>query len=590
MPNWRRLVAEGSSGKLASFMPILSPLLWTTAGTGVGPDLHRVLDFQEVDPKSGQKVPISGLSRAVPAVWNLASAAGRKVGVVGWWATYPAEEVNGFFVSDHASPILFEKLPLSGVAYPANLEPGVTQVVARDGAVGAAELGEFVDMPQAEIEQALASGSGMENPVVALARILASTRVYQRVARDLYDREHPDLMALYFEGTDEMGHVFASYVAPRLECVSEDDFRRYTRAVDVYYARIDAILGQWMRRAEEDGATLIVHSDHGFRWGADRPCERSSLNWSTAAFWHRPDGVYAFWGKGVRKDASRGQASLFDVAPTVLALLDLPADVRMNGRPMTAAFDRLPAPARKDLFGGTQVRRVAAAAMSSEQASEYTKKLMALGYLSGSEARPLAPAGGDRPGLTEGAWNNLGLYDREVRKDFAAARAAFEKSLELRPDYHSPMFNLGVLYRNEKQYAKGEDWLFKSLAAGHADPEGTIENWARVLQIEGATAPERHVLERGVAQYPSSERLARDLSLARFRARDCPGAEAALAALGPTTNDPDTLNALALARTCLGRRDEAISLFERSLAIKPGQQGVIHSLRMLRGETAPPGS
>ena len=31
-------------------------------------------------------------------------------------------------------------------------------------------------------------------------------------------------------------------------------------------------LGQWMRRAEEDGATLIVNSDHGFKWG-----ERSVL-------------------------------------------------------------------------------------------------------------------------------------------------------------------------------------------------------------------------------------------------------------------------------------------------------------------------
>ncbi len=590
MPNWKRLVAEGSAGKLSSFMPILSPIMWTTAATGVGPDVHRVLDFQEVDPKTGQKVPISGRSRAVPAVWNLASAAGRRVGVVGWWATHPAEEVDGFFVSDHASPILFEKLPLSGVAYPASLEAGVAQVVARDGPVGAGELAPFLDMSQAEIADALSSAAGMENPVVALARIIGATRVYQRIGRDLYDRNHPDLMALYFEGTDEVGHVFASFVAPRMSCVSEDDFRRYSRAVDVYYGLIDRILGQWMRRANEDGATLIVHSDHGFRWGADRPCERSSLNWSTAAFWHRLDGVYAFWGKGVRKGGERGRASLFDVAPTVLALLDLPMDVRMTGRPIAAAFERLPEPARKDLFAGVTVRRMAAEPMSAEQASEYTKKLLALGYLSGSEARPLAPVGGDAPGLTEGAWNNLGLFEREVRKDSARARASFEKSLELRPDYHSPMFNLAVLYRNEKQFEKAEDWLFRSLAAGHADPEGTVENWAMLYRTDRAVGPEKHLLERAARQYPGSERIARELSLARFRAKDCTGADAALATVASTTNDPDTLNALALFRTCLGRREEAIVLFERSLAVKPGQPGVIHSLGMLRGDKSPPGS
>ena len=119
MPNWTRLVAEGYSSRLKSFMPLLSPIIWNTVVTGVGPDLHRVLDFQEVDPKTGQKVPISGFSRAVPAIWNVASAAGKTVGVVGWWASHPAEEVNGVFISDHASPILYGKLSLSGVAYPA---------------------------------------------------------------------------------------------------------------------------------------------------------------------------------------------------------------------------------------------------------------------------------------------------------------------------------------------------------------------------------------------------------------------------------------------------------------------------------------
>ncbi|HEU5250293.1 MAG TPA: alkaline phosphatase family protein, partial [Thermoanaerobaculia bacterium] len=76
MPNWKRLTSEGWSGRLASFYPLLSPILWTSAATGVPPDVHRVLDFQEVDPATGRKVPISGASRAVPAVWNLASAAG----------------------------------------------------------------------------------------------------------------------------------------------------------------------------------------------------------------------------------------------------------------------------------------------------------------------------------------------------------------------------------------------------------------------------------------------------------------------------------------------------------------------------------
>jgi len=50
-----------------------------------------------------------------------------------------------------------------------------------------------------------------------------------------------------------------------------------------------------------------------------------------------------------------------------------------------------------------------------------------------------------------------------------------------------------------------------------------------------------------------------------------------------TTQNPDTLNALALFDTCLGRKDEAVALFRKSLALKPGQSGVIESLNLLQG-------
>ena len=289
MPNWKRLVAEGYSARLESFLPVLSPIVWTTLATGVGPDVHRVLDFQEVDPATGQKVPISGRSRAVPAIWNVASASGLTVGVVGWWATHPAEEVKGFFVSDRASPILFEATTKPGVAFPASLAAGVEQIAAREGAVTDEELTRFVDMPAGEIAAERAGGQ-LSNPLVALARTIAATRVQSRIARELYDRNLPDLTMLYLEGTDVIGHLFAADVPPRMGCVPDAEFARYKGTVDEYYALVDRLIGQWMRRAQEDGATLIVNSDHGFKWGDDRSCERGSLNPGTAAFWHRLDG------------------------------------------------------------------------------------------------------------------------------------------------------------------------------------------------------------------------------------------------------------------------------------------------------------
>jgi len=584
MPNWKRLTERGYSAKLKSVMPILSPIVWTTIATGTSPDVHRVLDFQEVDPASGQKLPISGLSRAVPAVWNVASASGTSVGVVGWWATHPAEEVSGFFVSDRASPIMFEGMPRAGVAYPSSLAPGVEQVLARDGAVSSAELARSIEAPEADIEKSRETGH-LDNPYVALARIVGSTRVYHRIARDLYDKNLPSLMVVYFEGTDAVGHVFAPYVPPKMTCVSEEDFARYRRVVDEYYALMDRVLGQWMRRADEDGATLIVNSDHGFKWGAERPCERSSLNPNTAAFWHRIDGVFAAYGARVKPSSERGSASVLDLAPTVAALIGLPMDNRETGTVLRGAFPGLGAPPRKDL-ASVPVRRVAASTLSEKDASEYAKGLRALGYLSGGEPEKLTASGGDRPGVTEGGWNNLGVYLRENTKDSRGAEAAFEKALALRPGYPSPQFNLAVLYRQRGDDRKALDWLFRSLEAGHADPEGTVVRWAGEYRQNRKRGPAGQVLERGRKAYPASERIARDLALFRFEDKDCPGALEAVAPFEATSHEPETLNALGLFQTCLGRRDAALALFHKSLEIQPNQPAVVQSIQLI--EKAPP--
>ena len=191
--------------------------------------------------------------------------------------------------------------------------------------------------------------------------------------------------------------------------------------------------------------------------------------------------------------------------------------------------------------------------------------------------------------MTEGAWNNLGLYERETVGDLKAAREAFEKALALRPDYHSPMFNLAILYRQQRDFVRARDWLFKSFAAGHADPEGTLLGWVNWYEEHGSAAEVVPLLEKAAAESPQNELFARSLGLSRFRRKDCPGAFEAVAPFEQKTSDPNTLNALALFETCLGRRQDAILLLEKSLSIKPDQPGAIQSLNILKGGPVPKG-
>jgi tetratricopeptide (TPR) repeat protein len=190
--------------------------------------------------------------------------------------------------------------------------------------------------------------------------------------------------------------------------------------------------------------------------------------------------------------------------------------------------------------------------------------------------------------MTEGAWNNLGLYYRETVRNLSAAKEAFEKSLALSPEYHSPMFNLAILYRSEGDDQRAREWLFRSLNAGHAEPERTLASWIEWYDDKrpNGAVP---LLEEAVKRYPANEAFARVLAIARFKRRDCSGGYALLTPFEAKTSDPNTLNALALFQTCLGRRQEAIALLERSLAIKPDQPGAVKSLNVLKQGYPPKG-
>ena len=100
MPNVKSLVDHGAYGPLRSYDPMISPLLWTTIVTGVGPDAHGVADFQAIDEATGRRVPITSRFRKVKAAWDILSESGKSSGFVAWWASYPAEKVNGFQVSN----------------------------------------------------------------------------------------------------------------------------------------------------------------------------------------------------------------------------------------------------------------------------------------------------------------------------------------------------------------------------------------------------------------------------------------------------------------------------------------------------------
>ena len=81
LPTFARLEQLGRTGIMLSTPPLVSPMIWTTIATGVEPENHGVLDFM-VDLPDGRQAPVGSSQRLAPAIWNMFSAAGRRVAVV----------------------------------------------------------------------------------------------------------------------------------------------------------------------------------------------------------------------------------------------------------------------------------------------------------------------------------------------------------------------------------------------------------------------------------------------------------------------------------------------------------------------------
>jgi tetratricopeptide (TPR) repeat protein len=151
-----------------------------------------------------------------------------------------------------------------------------------------------------------------------------------------------------------------------------------------------------MDAADED-TTLLLVSDHGFKWGEFRRQDASDFHAKTGAMWHRPYGVFYAWGNGVAPGVRVAGADVYDIAPTVLAAMGYPAPEDMPGRVLTEVFEGgLAHETVKTYFGETRREKLIDEEMNAksrkqeltpEQEAEL-ERMRAIGYISGDRNDP----------------------------------------------------------------------------------------------------------------------------------------------------------------------------------------------------------
>jgi Tfp pilus assembly protein PilF len=569
MPNLRRLVTEGAGGVLETEHPPLSPIVWTTMMTGVGPLDHGILDFTRFNPLTHEKEPITSDERRAPAVWNMVTSGGKSVAVFGLWSTYAAEPVHGVNVSDRLFTFLYSETGRPpGTVYPPTREEWAGRgVSAAEESVGAHMRRYLPSLTDAEFAELAKSKNPYGEPPAAIHRILEETEIYRRLAHDLLATRVPDLSIIYFQGTDTVGHVFAPFAPPKQAAVSQEEYDRYHEVPERYFGEIDAILGELMTVAARAGARIMIASDHGFHWKEGRPTQISSTNSATAAKWHRKEGIYVLQGPGIAAAPGHPfRGGVRQVAATLLSLSGMPAPANglmpLPGAPPPAApvdyprwFKRADPPP---------------AAPVMRNSGEELAKLRALGYIGSNESeRSAIPQNDTR---TAGWYNNAGLVLRDQHR-IDDAIAAFERAHAIDPKYASAMWNESeTLFDANRDLDRADALLVDALKSGLGDATKFAIGRAIVYQRSGRADRAGRLLDQAIAASPQDGELRLFRGRTRMERHDCAAAlDDFRVATATRPNDPLAFASEGIARMCLGDVAGARESFRRSLQLDPNQ-------------------
>lgn len=435
LPTIAAMMEEGNFGALSTMKPTLSPIIWTTIATGRPMEDHGILGFSKEVPLAERRPNMTvqdvelydNSDRKTKAIWNIASDAGKKVGVIGWWMTYPAEPINGLMVSQTNAN---EDLQIQygtkiwkggfrpntpGQVYPEAIEPRIVRQ--------ADEVGETLE---ADLEAIFGS---FPHPLSPLGqRLWDNTRwsfksdaTYLRIALDaMQDSGEPyDLMCVYLGGPDVAGHRFWRYYEPEVfdDKPGPTEMDNLGDVIEDYYRWTDTALGQLREAAGPDARVLIV-ADHGMhavnqqnRFDPDEiPMYVNSGHHMTA-----PPGVFLAAGPdlvdgpttdatSVRRAELANAGSVFDVAGTVLTLLNLPIGQNFQGGIHKSAIEptfleRFPAasvPTHDDqaFLDGRKSLETLAGGLDT---TAVLQRLGELGYLGEHGAEEQAREGGNAP-------------------------------------------------------------------------------------------------------------------------------------------------------------------------------------------------
>jgi len=575
LPNIKALALGGTTASMQTIQPTVSPMVWTTVATGLTPDRHGIIDFND----RAHNTPVDSYSRRVPALWDIADSFGRPAFVTGWWSAWPPTAPNSTFYDVPVEQI-------TNAVYPATLAERAASLAVQPDTVGYDQVRRFLNISDAEWNNAVNSKDASD-PINIFRSILAKTWNDHRVALNLYNdaRQHgqdPTLVMVSYEGTDAVNHLFSPYHPPYREGISQENYRKYWPAVSNYYAEVDRLIGEWMSVLPRD-TTVMIMSSYGFRWGKTRP--RTTPTGGAALSDHRNPGMFLAYGPHVAPNRGAHPMSVYDVAPTVLALLGLPQSAEMPGQVAQWAFkDVAPITSVHVVSYGEFVNNKPIASSAGLTEAPYAQQLQAIGHLN-DPSRSMTPVLEDQSDtgqqaaapLTPERWgmyayyNNLGI-DLRGKGKMSDAVDAFDRAIDINPGRATPHLNEAMTLFDRQQYSAADEQFLKAAALGLPNAETYFIDFAALYRQRNMNARAIALLYQGKKLFPQSYPIAANLGAALMASeRYTEGLPELVRALGLQPSSTLALNNLGLYYAKQNDYGRALDFWNRSLSIEAHQ-------------------
>jgi predicted AlkP superfamily phosphohydrolase/phosphomutase len=371
LPNFEKIIKGGAVGDLRSIEPMYSPVLWTTIATGMDREKHGITNFLVKSADGKKMLPVTTDLRKTKAFWNIASEKGKKVGLSGWYISWPAEKINGWEATDQTWPTRERKLglkvalakSLSDKTYPKSLLSEIDAFHVTPDTLTPEDYDRLGVTISKQPQGLFFAEVDLPDEVkYAYAQDLS----WHKTAQYLWDQKHPDILAMYFNGVDVTTHflwtqyryyrmrdagetspTFPTVITPYAitsssqTLLTPEDRRAYIqgRILVRYYMFMDKVLGDYIQRMDEK-TVLMICSDHGFgeSYRTD-PIILPDGGYTTPPAWHSLRGVVALYGNSIKKGYTIQKATLRDITPTLLYLSGIPPASDMDGKVIKEAID-----------------------------------------------------------------------------------------------------------------------------------------------------------------------------------------------------------------------------------------------------------